>query len=62
MKYIHINRSLKHYFNDIYRTSTTLVKALGDKHEFYELILKYRLRWTTLEIVALGEFREYPFT
>lgn len=44
------------------RTGATLVKALGDKYEFYELILKGRLRWTRLDIVTLGEFRGYPFT
>jgi len=45
-----------------YRTGTTLVKALGDKYEFCELILKCRLRWTSLDIVTIGEFRGYPFT
>ena len=29
----------KHDYKNICRTGTTLVKALGDKYEFYELIL-----------------------
>ena len=51
---MHINKVLKHDYKNVYRTGTTLVKAFGDKYEFYELILKCRLRWTRLDIVTFS--------